>query len=99
MMHGSARRTPLDTARRLTSRPVLPAAAAAALVAALVIGDRPHSAHDALDECVELSRAVARCFPRSGEVHAPPAPTTEESRIEARKRCTADRVRIERACR
>lgn len=98
-MHGSARRRPLETARRLTSRPLLPAVAATVLVAVLVVGDRPHSAHDALDECVDLSRAVARCFPRGGEAHAPPAPTTEEGRIAARKRCTADKQRIERACR
>ena len=72
---------------------------AAALIAVIASSDRGRAPHDALDECVDLSRALQRCFPDRKDIHAPPAPPTEEARATARKRCAADKERIERACR
>lgn len=72
---------------------------AAALIAVVASSDRGRSPHDALDACVDLSRALQRCFPDRKDIHPPPAPSTQEARIAASKRCEADKTRIERACR
>ena len=71
----------------------------AALVAFVATTDRGRAATDALEECEDYAATLKRCFGDTGSFRAPAPPSTKEGRAAAAKRCTADRVRIERACR
>lgn len=72
---------------------------AAALFAVFAVSDKARGPGDALEECVDYAATLRRCFGERSAAHAPPAPKTEAERAVARKRCAADRARIERACR
>jgi hypothetical protein len=73
----------------------------AVLVPALVaITDRGRAASEPLEECVEVRQALEKCFGSRGATHAPPAPPKDRAARDAmRKRCAADRDRVQRACR
>lgn len=83
----------------LRQRSVLAVVGAAAIAALFASSDRGRGPHDSLEECVEYAATVRRCFGERAHADAPPAPATEEERAKARRRCVADKERIERACR
>lgn len=82
----------------LRHRLLFAVAGAGALAALFAVSDGPRSA-DGLEECVDYAAAVRRCFGEQTKARAPRAPKTSEDRAAARKRCLADKERIERACR
>ena len=71
----------------------------AALVAVFATTDRGRAPTDALEECEDYAATLKRCFGDNAAFRAPRAPSTVPERAAAAKRCAADRVRIERACR
>ena len=96
----SMRRTPVgDRAVRVRTPWTVAIIGVAALVAFVATTDRGRAATDALEECEDYAATLKRCFGDTGSFRAPAPPSTKEGRAAAAKRCTADRVRIERACR
>ena len=73
--------------------------ALAIIVTGFTSSDRGRSATDALEECEDYAATLRRCFGERAAVPPPRAPTTKIERAAAAKRCSADRARIERACR
>jgi len=71
----------------------------AALVAVAASSDRGRSATDPLIECEDYAAALRRCFGEKAAMSAARPPPAAADRAAAAKRCTADRARIERACR
>ena len=68
--------------------------------ALLAITDRGRAASEPLEECVEVKQALEPCFGARASAHAPPAPPRgQAARAAMRKRCAADRDRVQRACR
>jgi hypothetical protein len=86
---------------RLWRRPPLGLAivGAAALAALFASSDRGRAPTDALEECADYAATLRRCFGDKAPIVAARPPHTESERAAARKRCVADRERIERACR
>ena len=72
--------------------------AAAALAAVVAVNDRAPSPDDPLEECVAYAATLRRCFGDEAPITSPRPPHTAPERAAARKRCAADRARIERAC-
>jgi hypothetical protein len=73
--------------------------AAALVIAFVAMSDRGRARTDPLEECADYAAALRRCFGERASITAPPPPKTDSDREAARKRCIADRARIERACR
>jgi hypothetical protein len=71
----------------------------AALVAVAASSDRGRSVTDPLVECEDYAAALRRCFGEKAAMSAARPPPALADRAAAAKRCTADRARIERACR
>ena len=90
---------PVRTKRRAAPPLTVAVIGVAALIALFATTDRGRSPSDALEECEDYAATLKRCFGENATFHAPPPPSTEPERAAAAKRCAADRVRIERACR
>ena len=90
---------PVRTKRRAAPPLTVAVIGVAALIALFATTDRGRSPTDALEECEDYAATLKRCFGENATFHAPPPPSTEPERAAAAKRCAADRVRIERACR
>lgn len=88
-----------DVARRSRPRLILAIVGAAAVAALGVNTDRGRAPYDPLEECVEYAATLRRCFGDKATITAPRPPSDEKERDAARRRCQADRARIERACR
>ena len=73
--------------------------AVAALLAVFASTDRGPNPDDTLQECVAYVATLRRCFGEGAALTMPHPPRTTSERAAARKRCDADRARIERACR
>ena len=90
---------PAPARRRRGPRLTMAVIGVAALIAFVATTDRGRAPTDALEECVDYAATLRRCFGERAAFRAPRAPSTEQERAAAAKRCVSDRVRIERACR
>ena len=78
---------------------IMSIAGAFLVLAGFVATDRGRVASEPLDECVEYAATMRRCFGARHAMVAAPPPKDAALREAARRQCTADRARLEKACR